>query len=402
MGVSANREVGSGMTRAGGVKFSVPVNVAPCPYRVEIGEGCLEEIGVLLRKLFPVVGDSLLVTNPTVAAKLAGRVESSLGEAGFRCHRLLMPDGEEWKTLATVSSLYERAAALGAERGWPVLALGGGVVGDTAGFFAATYLRGMPFVQLPTTLLAQIDASVGGKVAVDLPAGKNLVGAFYQPRLVLIDPATLSSLPARQLRSGMAEVIKTAALAGGELLELLEEQLERLLRQPGTGESWGRLIQKTVAFKARVVEADERETTGLRTILNLGHTVGHGLETLTGYRVYTHGEAVAIGLGVALRLSRHLLDLPAEEEGRIVALLRRTGLPLLPFEPWQPERDGPALAQALQRDKKVLSGEVRFVLLRRLGEPVVSPVPGELLHATLDELWGTGTGNGAAKEGVGE
>lgn len=390
------------MTRAGGVKFSVPVNVAPCPYWVEIGEGRLEEIGVLLRNLFPATGDSLLVTNPTVAAKLAGRVESSLREAGFRSHRLLMPDGEEWKTLATVSSLYERAAALGAERGWPVLALGGGVVGDTAGFFAATYLRGMPFVQLPTTLLAQVDASVGGKVAVDLPAGKNLVGAFYQPRLVLIDPATLSSLPARQLRSGMAEVIKTAALAGGELLELLEEQLESLLRQPGTGEGWGRLIQKTVAFKARVVEADERETTGLRTILNLGHTVGHGLETRTGYRVYTHGEAVAIGLGVALRLSRHLLDLPAEEEGRIVALLRRTGLPLLPFEPWQPERDGPALAQALQRDKKVLSGEVRFVLLRRLGEPVVSPVSGELLHATLDELWGTGTGNGAAKEGVGE
>lgn len=366
---------------------TVRVCVAPRSYEVKIGRSLIARVGQLLGELFP-VGSALLVTNPTVAARYGDTVRRSLEEAGFTVHRLLMEDGEEYKNLETVKSLYEGAAAVRAERWWPVVALGGGVVGDTAGFFAATYLRGLPFIQVPTTLLAQVDASVGGKVGVDLPAGKNLVGAFYQPWAVIVDPQTLSSLPARQLRTGLAEVVKTAALDGGELLDLLTGGMEPLLAGVDTGVTgvWERVLELSIGYKARVVEADERETGGMRMVLNLGHTVGHALETMTGYRTYTHGEAVAMGMVVALRLSRLYTGLPAEQEEKVVALLQAAGLPLVPAC-WEPETDWDRLAALLLRDKKVRAGEVNFVLLRELGAPLVQPLPLEAVKQVLHELW---------------
>ncbi|MBE3577092.1 MAG: 3-dehydroquinate synthase [Limnochordales bacterium] len=368
---------------------TISVSLASRSYEVKIGRGLLQSVGPLLRQL-SAAGSALLVTNPTVARLYGDKVCRSLAEAGFTVYQLLMEDGEEHKNLATVNLLYERAAAVRAEREWPVVALGGGVVGDTAGFFAATYLRGLPFIQVPTTLLAQVDASVGGKVGVDLPSGKNLVGAFYQPRAVIVDPQTLASLPARQLRSGMAEVIKTAALDGGELLDLLKTATPSLLSgvagKEEPEELWERILELSIAYKARIVETDEQETGGMRRVLNLGHTVGHALEALTGYRAYTHGEAVAIGMVVALRLSRLFAGLAAEEEERIVGLLEGCGLPLVPSA-WRPESDWERLAALLLRDKKVRAGEINFVLLREPGKPQVQPLPLAAVRQVLDELW---------------
>jgi 3-dehydroquinate synthase len=243
-----------------------------------------------------------------------------------------------------------------------VVALGGGVVGDLAGFVAASYLRGIPFVQVPTTLLAQVDSSVGGKTGINLKAGKNLVGAFYQPKLVLCDLATLDTLPERELRAGMSEVIKYGVIYDALFFRRLEQQIEAALnRDPAT---LAKIIARCCAIKADVVSQDETES-GLRAILNFGHTIGHALEAISGYGKYLHGEAISVGQVLAARLSRRILGLPGSDVERIRALLERTGLPV---EAKLSGAQKQKLLAAMKLDKKVSQGEIKFVLARQIGK----------------------------------
>lgn len=332
-------------------------------YPIYIGAGILPELGDYLRKL-PVEKKALLVTNPTVNRLYGKAAADSLARAGFRVTVAEVGDGEEYKTLATAEELYDRAFAAELDRKSPVIALGGGVVGDVAGFVAATYMRGVPFVQVPTTLLAQVDSSVGGKVAVNHPRGKNIIGAFYQPCLVLTDISTLSSLPAREVRSGLAEVIKYGVIWSTEFFAWLEKNIERLLA--GDAEALVYAVRESCRIKARVVAEDETEQ-GLRAILNYGHTVGHAIEAVTGYTRYTHGEAVGIGMAAAARLAAALGMLPESHRARIEALVRRAGLPAeLPAGLAAGD-----LLECIYHDKKVTGGRLTFVLPERIGRVVI-------------------------------
>ncbi|MDI6631954.1 MAG: 3-dehydroquinate synthase, partial [Thermoanaerobacteraceae bacterium] len=301
----------------------VRVELGPRSYPIYVASGCLGKLGRIAQQ--HLTGRRMLVvTNPVVAGLYGEAVKRSLAEAGFQVGEAQIPDGEEYKTLATVAGLYDAAFTGGLERGDAVLALGGGVVGDIAGFLAATYMRGVPFVQVPTTLLAQVDSSVGGKVGVNHPGGKNLIGAFYQPRFVLIDPDTLATLPSREVRAGLAEVIKYGVISDAGFFSWLEANIDRLLNlEPAALEH---AIAASCRIKAAVVSADETET-GLRAILNFGHTVGHALEAVTGYQRFVHGEAVAIGMVAAARLAVRLGYFEPPGAERITGLVLRAGLP---------------------------------------------------------------------------
>jgi 3-dehydroquinate synthase len=321
------------------------------------------------------------VTQPAIAAH-ATRVTESLRRAGFDAAVLAVPEGEEAKSLREAERLWDGFLAHGLDRASPVVAVGGGVVGDLAGFAAASFMRGVPVVQVPTTLLAQVDASVGGKVAVNHPRGKNLIGAFHQPRLVLIDPETLRTLPEREYRSGLAEVVKTGAALNAGLFASLEGGLEALQRRDAA------LLETVVAAccaeKARIVEQDEREETGVRMVLNYGHTVGHALEALSGYRRWLHGEAVAIGMAAAGRLAARLGWTDVRTADRQDALLQGVGLPIR-FSGIDPRQ----VADALRHDKKARDGQVPFVLLRALGRAeVCHDVPMETVIEVLREIQG--------------
>ncbi|MGH7358523.1 MAG: 3-dehydroquinate synthase, partial [Candidatus Rokuibacteriota bacterium] len=322
-----------------------------------------------------------VVTQPAVAAH-AARATESLRGAGFEPVVLEVPEGEEAKSLRQAERLWDGFLAHGLDRASPVVAVGGGVVGDLAGFAAASFMRGVPVVQVPTTLLAQVDASVGGKVAVNHPRGKNLIGAFHQPRLVLIDPETLRTLPEREYRSGLAEVVKTGAALDAALFASLETGLEGLRRRdPGLLEA---VVAACCAQKARIVEQDEREETGVRMVLNYGHTVGHALEALSGYRRWLHGEAVAIGMAAAGRLAVRLGWTDAGTVERQDALLQGVGLPVR-FTGLDPRQ----IADALRHDKKARDGRVPFVLLRTLGRAELCyDVPTETVIEVLREIQG--------------
>jgi len=302
---------------------TVMVNLGERSYPIDIGAGTLDQIGARLQALK--LGRRIaVVTNPTVARYYREAVERSLKAAGFSVTVLEVPDGEEHKNLAWLTFLYDRLVDARLDRESALIALGGGVIGDLTGFTAATFQRGVPFVQVPTTLLAQVDSSVGGKTAVNHSGGKNLIGAFHQPRLVWIDVATLKTLPRRQVQVGLAEIIKHAAILGPSLFELLEHRIEAVL---GLDETLLiEVVRQNCAIKAAVVAEDERES-DYRSILNFGHTLGHAIEMLTEYRGPLHGEAVAIGMAFAARLSRERgWCTPATVE-RIIALLQRAGLP---------------------------------------------------------------------------
>ena len=282
--------------------------------------------------------------------------------AGFDPVLLTVPPGETAKSLKTVQACYDQLAAHRLERRSFIVALGGGVVGDLAGFVAATYLRGVPFVQVPTTLLAQVDSSVGGKVGVNLKAGKNLVGAFYQPRLVLCDLDTLRTLPERELRAGLAEVIKYGIIYDAKLFTRLERDLPKLLkRDPKT---LAEVIARCCEIKAEVVGQDETES-GLRAILNFGHTIGHAIENISGYGKYLHGEAIAIGQTLAARISVRLSGLPSKDSARIGNLFAAAGLPTQ-IKLTAPQRR--RMLNAMLLDKKVSGGEVKFVLAENIGK----------------------------------
>jgi 3-dehydroquinate synthase len=336
----------------------VGVHTSQRDYQVLIGAGALADVGSALRELLS-PGKAVVCTDENVAPHYLGSVGDGLRAAGFETSEVVLPAGEGQKSLARAEELYGVLYERGVRRSDCVVALGGGVIGDLAGFVAATFQRGLHFVQCPTTLLAQVDAAVGGKVGVDFRAGKNYVGSFYQPRLVVADPAALATLPAREVRNGMAEVVKYAYLVGGVLLEHVEAMA-------ATGAVPDEaVVADCVRFKARIVAADERDETGERQLLNLGHTVGHAIEAAAGFGGYSHGEAVALGLRAMLWLSRRRVGLPAPEAERGQRLLDAAGLPV------RLERcNVDTVVRLIERDKKATHGGVDYVLLEAFGRPV--------------------------------
>lgn len=359
---------------------TVKVDLPERAYRILIGRGLISRLGAECRKLG--LGQRCaIVTDSKVGPHYADAAAESLRSNGFECVIVTIPSGEKAKSLSIVAKCYDELAQHRLERKSFVVALGGGVVGDLAGFVAATYLRGIPFVQVPTTLLAQVDSSVGGKVGVNLRAGKNLVGAFYQPKLVLCDLDVLATLPQREFRAGLAEVIKYGIIYDPRLFALLEKALDRLVAlDPATLEQ---VIARCCQIKADVVSQDETET-GLRSILNFGHTIGHAIEAISGYGKFLHGEAISIGQVAAARLSAMTLGLPADDVQRITTLFKRASLPTTIA---LPKHARARLFEAMRLDKKVSAGEIRFVLAERIGKVRRGqPVPAKLIHAALDQL----------------
>jgi len=358
----------------------VHVPLARRSYEIRIGRGLLARLGRECARLG--LGERCaIVTDTNVGRCYARPAFNALCRAGFCPVLVFVPAGEQAKNLRTVCACYDQLAQHRLERRSFLVALGGGVVGDLAGFVAATYLRGLPFVQVPTTLLAQVDSSVGGKVGVNLKAGKNLVGAFHQPRLVLCDLDTLRTLPEREFRAGLAEVIKYGVIRDAALFARLEAEMPKLLRRDCR--TLAEVIARCCAIKAQVVGRDETEA-GPRAILNFGHTVGHALEAVSRYGRYLHGEAIALGQVAAARLSARLRGLPEAQVRRIAALLTRAGLPTtLRLTPTRRRR----LVAAMHLDKKVRGGQLRFVLARRIGRVEFGcPVPEGLVLEVLATL----------------
>jgi 3-dehydroquinate synthase len=355
----------------------VSVPLGQRSYPIRIGAGLLATLGTVCVRA-GLRGTCAIISDSNVAPLYGRAVWEALAQAGIEPVLITVPAGETAKTLNTVRRCYEQLVERRLERKSFLVALGGGVVGDLAGFVAATYLRGIPFVQVPTTLLSQVDSSVGGKVGVNLRAAKNLIGAFYQPRLVLCDLATLKTLPTREYISGLAEVIKYGIIYDAALFERLERELPKLLkREP---KALAAVIARCCEIKAEVVRQDETES-GLRAILNFGHTVGHALEAVSHYGKYLHGEAIAIGQVAAARISAQVLGLPETHVERITRLLARAGLPT---EAKLNASHRPKLLAAMKLDKKVNRGEIRLVLARRIGEVEFGhPVPAALLGSAI-------------------
>lgn len=343
----------------------VSVNAVASQYDVHVGWGTLDRFGERLAA-YTRACTAAVITNPRVGKVYARRVAASLRRSGFRPVVVTIPDGERYKTLRTASRVYDELVQRRFERGDILVALGGGVIGDLTGFVAATYLRGVRYVQVPTTVVAQVDSSIGGKTGVDHPKGKNLIGSFHHPVMVYADVATLQTLPRRELVAGLAEVVKYGVIADASFFSYLEEQAESVLG--GVPDVLVEVVRRSAAVKADVVRQDERET-GLRRILNYGHTAGHVVETLTGYSAIRHGEAVSIGMDFAARLAAQLNLCGESLVRRQRTLLERLGLPTrLPAII-------PARAiQTMRLDKKVREGRVYFVLPQKVGQVTVLPV----------------------------
>lgn len=352
----------------------IPVQSSAGEYSIHCGSGILRAAASELRRLgnFSRIH---VVSSPKVWRALGQGIARSFSKNGpIQSH--LMNDAESAKNLATAEKLHRSLVRAGIDRHSLLIAVGGGVVGDVVGFVASTCLRGIPLVQVPTTLIAQVDSAVGGKTGVNLPEGKNLVGTFYPARLVLVDPAALKSLPDRQFRGGLAEVIKYGVIADATLFAYLEKNLPAVLRRDTKALSY--IIPRSLEIKADVVSKDERES-GLREILNFGHTFAHALETITNYRVYQHGEAVAWGMMTAALLGHEIHLTPADEVSRIVSLVRRIGhLP-----PW-PDVHPQKLIALMHADKKTRGGKLRFVLAPRIGQAkTYDSVPLDTLERVL-------------------
>ena len=356
---------------------SITVNLGNRSYPIYFSKGGLEDIGQFMHKA-GLKGKVSIVTNPVVNKLYGKNVVLNLKKTGFISSAIEIPDGEEHKNLKTVSYIYDNLISNKMERSSPIVALGGGVVGDIAGFVSATYLRGVPFVQVPTTLLSQVDSSIGGKTGVNHPMGKNLIGAFYQPKLVLIDSAVLKTLPQREIRAGLAEVIKYGVIRDKKLFAFLEKNFSDILN---LGESIDYAVRRSCEIKADIVEKDETEK-GLRAILSYGHTFGHAIESLTHYKEFRHGEAVAIGMVMAAGLSYKMGICSYNLYKRIRAVIEAFGLPALS----PPEIDIDKFIMAMEMDKKVIGEKLRFVLVRDIGDV--------LLHETAKrdfpkDLWDT-------------
>ena len=352
----------------------VTVPLGADQYTITIADGCLPGIGAACRRV-GLVGQMAIITNPTVARYYHETVHQSLVAAGYSVITIEIPDGEAYKNTQTMNQIYDGLIDGGCDRGSVIVALGGGVVGDMAGFAAATFMRGIPFVQVPTTLLAQVDSSVGGKTGIDHPRGKNLIGAFYQPKLVFADMGTLRTLEERHYRAGLAEVIKYGVVLDAELFTLLEASVPALMRRDP--EVLSDVVARCCAIKARVVTEDEKEA-GIRAVLNYGHTLGHAYEALSGYEGLVHGEAVALGMVKAARLS--VLEGSADETAyqRIVQLIEKLGLPTV-----APSVDHDVLVRAVSTDKKNRSGSLTFICNKGIGDFVMKKISPEALVATL-------------------
>jgi len=358
---------------------TVEVSLGQRSYQILVGSGLLSEAGRHVAAIIP-PGRVLIITDATVAELHLDRVSRSLSAAGFAVSTVTVPAGEQSKSFDQLSRLCDECFRAGLERRSLIVALGGGVIGDLAGFVAATYLRGIPFVQIPTTLLAQVDSSIGGKTGINLPGGKNLVGAFHQPALVLADVAALATLDARQFSSGLAEVVKHAMIRDAALFARLEAEAAKILaRDPATLEE---IVARNCAVKAAVVSSDEREA-GLRAVLNYGHTVGHAVESVASYGVYTHGEAVALGMAAAAAIARSRGYVDGAVVARQNHLLECFGLPIKLRRPL----DAAALLEAMRHDKKIQAGRLRLVLPVAIGETrLVDDVTDDELRAAVSKI----------------
>jgi 3-dehydroquinate synthase len=344
-------------------------------YDIHIGTDLLDQAELLLahipRKRVAIV------TNTTVAPLYLERLVNTLRSVGISSHEVVLPDGERYKTSKTLDLIYDALLQSRCERSTPLIALGGGVVGDMTGFAAATYLRGVPFIQIPTTLLSQVDSSVGGKTGINHPLGKNMIGAFYQPQLVMADISTLSTLPDKELSAGLAEVIKYGLIRDLPFLEWLEKNMQALLARDSAALQYA--IARSCSNKAEIVGMDERES-GERALLNLGHTFGHAIESGMGYGVWLHGEAVAAGTLMAADLSCRLGWISSSDVARVRELFKRARLPVV-----APDLGSEKYLELMGMDKKVEGGKLRFVLLKQLGHAVVTAdVPLLLLRETLE------------------
>lgn len=351
---------------------TLKVGLGDRAYPIHIGSGLLDQ-----RELFQAAfrgRQALVVTNGTIAPLYLARLEKVLLSCGLQVDHVVLPDGEEHKTLATMDIVFDALLANRHNRRTTLVALGGGVVGDMTGFAAACYQRGVDFIQVPTTLLAQVDSSVGGKTGVNHPRGKNMIGAFHQPRAVVVDVNTLDTLPLREFRAGLAEVIKYGLIRDRPFFDWLESNLDALLAR--NVQALTEAVERSCRNKAEIVAADEREE-GVRATLNLGHTFGHAIETGAGYGVWLHGEAVATGMAMAMDMSVRLGWLPDEERRRGESLLVRAGLPVRP-----PQMDRQVFTSHMQVDKKNVNGKIRLVLLRAIGAAVVTD---EFAPGVLDE-----------------
>ena len=355
---------------------TLQVDVGHSRYPIAIGPGLLTNSELLDAHIRG--RDLLIVTNSIVARLYLAKLTDSL--TGRRVAECILPDGEQHKTLQTAGWVFDALVAKKMNRDATVLALGGGVVGDVAGFAAASYQRGVGYVQIPTTLLAQVDSSVGGKTGVNHPGGKNLIGAFYQPQSVIADIDTLSTLPDREFRAGLAEIIKYGCVWDPLLFDWLDKHIPDLLARDADALIYA--IARSCEIKATVVSKDEREQ-NLRAILNFGHTFGHAIEAATGYDTYLHGEAVGLGMLMAADLSQRLGLIESETKARVQDILTRSGLPT------EVPRIGAAKGKELmQMDKKVLAGAVRLVLLKKLGRAILTAdYPQSALDATLEEYF---------------
>ncbi|QPJ64624.1 MAG: 3-dehydroquinate synthase [Candidatus Nitrohelix vancouverensis] len=346
-------------------------------YDILIAPGLLKNAGALIKEAVS-PSQVVVITHPTIRKLYGAALESSLKTAGFQAQWIEIPEGESSKSLEQAGAIFDSLFKMNCDRKSLLVALGGGVIGDITGFVAATWLRGVPFVQIPTTLLSQVDSSVGGKTAVNHPQGKNLIGAFYQPRRVIVDLDTLKTLPENEFKAGLAEVVKYGVIEDADFFEFLENNAEKILKQdPACLE---RIVETSCAVKALVVEKDETESS-YRMILNYGHTIGHAVEALTHYTDYLHGEAVALGMVYAARLSNKLGKCSDEVPKRIEGLLDRLGLPVK-----LPKLDADAMIESMGHDKKAVANKIRFILVQKLGAvEITSDVPFDVLKSVLTD-----------------
>jgi 3-dehydroquinate synthase len=344
------------------------VELARDAHPVHVGSGILDSVGDLARDAGLKAGRAALITDSNVAKIYAPRVMASLKAAGFDAIIIEIPAGEASKSLEMLAMLYDRMTEAELDRQSVVFALGGGVVGDLGAFAAATYLRGIAVVQIPTTVVAQVDSALGGKSGVNHRLAKNLIGAFYQPKMILADVESLATLPEREFREGLAEVIKYGAIMDEQMVSDLERDMDAILRRDAA--VLEAMVERSLRHKAYVVENDEREG-GLRKTLNFGHTIGHAIEASAGYGKYLHGEAVAIGMVAACRISRKFAGLAERESERLIALIRRAGLPTTMESDWR----SADFMRALRLDKKRLDKDIEFILIERLGHTLIRKTP---------------------------
>jgi len=357
---------------------TIKVNLKKRSYNITVGSGIINLLGSYIRKL-NIGNDAYIITNPLIKKRYAGLLDKTLKQSGFNLRYKLVPDSEKSKSIETAAAVIKDIANYDKKKQLFIIALGGGVIGDLAGFVASIYKRGTPYIQLPTTLLAQVDSSIGGKTAVDLNQGKNLVGAFYQPRLVFVDIKILKTLSLRQIRAALAEIIKYGVIKDRDLFVYLEKNYKDILKLKP--EKLEFIVSRCVDIKSKVIQRDEREEKGIRTILNFGHTIGHALEAAGGFRKYNHGEAVALGMLVACGISKRLKLTNEEASKRIERLIAVMGLPTKIKNVRIAD-----IIKAHYRDKKFTGSKNRFVLIKNIGETVITEnIPLEIIRESLIE-----------------